>query len=316
MDLFVNELSLHRQFSSLAQFVGALKEVIGCRDLADYYRHPFYCFHTIANQEVLPGTTLKEAVRQTRDINLIRRVMSWFDKHGPFWENERMHGPGDYFAYGDDVITDSSLGEATFRMGIGHTIGIISFPESRFCLTLLSIIWHQSDQRATRFDLPNFWQRSTLETYLDTHDPPPQSWLEVIERAQQRFTALTFIPTIADALKGEPFNVTIAERVLVLLAILHRLKGCFDETSVLTPEGHTILEQFFHGERALFSDESDTNKRLFAAQMTFRLPTGEAIFCPFHGKISTRFYRIHHSWPIRPDQPLYIAYIGPKITKN
>lgn len=45
MDLFVNELSLHRQFSSLAQFVGALKEVIGCRDLADHYRHPFYWIH-------------------------------------------------------------------------------------------------------------------------------------------------------------------------------------------------------------------------------------------------------------------------------
>jgi hypothetical protein len=57
MDLFVNELSLHGQFSSFAPFVAALKEVLGCRSVAERYRHPFFCLRAIAECEALPGAT-------------------------------------------------------------------------------------------------------------------------------------------------------------------------------------------------------------------------------------------------------------------
>lgn len=316
MDLFVNELSLDGQFGSVDRFLTALKEVIGCRQLADRYRHPLYCLHSIANKEVMHGLSLKEALRQNHDMNLTRQVMSWLSRHGPFWEDERTHAVDDYFAHNEEIVTDSSLGEATYRQAIGHTVAIVGFPESRFCRHPLPIMWYQSDERKEVYHLPNFWQQRVLEAHLITHEAPVQSWGELIARAKQRFVSLTFLPSIEDPLKGQPFNTTIAERTLFLLDILNRLKSCFDETATLTPEGHTILEQFFHGDQALFSDESDTNKRIFVRQLTFRLPTGEVLFCPFHGKIRTQFYRIHHSWPVRPDEPLYIAYIGPKITKN
>lgn len=144
----------------------------------------------------------------------------------------------------------------------------------------------------------------------------PQSWPELIEQARTRYTKLTCIDSILDPLSGEPFNATIAERVMVRLDILNRLKGCFERGTPLSAEGHQLLQNFFHGDRALFSDESDTNKRTFAKQLTFPTPAGEAIFCPYHGKISFRYYRMHHTWPVVPGQPLYIAYIGPKITKS
>lgn len=50
--------------------------------------------------------------------------------------------------------------------------------------------------------------------------------------------------------------------------------------------------------------------------MTFKDEHGNPLECFWHGKISTSYYRIHFSYPITHDEPLYIAYIGPKLTKQ
>ncbi len=43
---------------------------------------------------------------------------------------------------------------------------------------------------------------------------------------------------------------------------------------------------------------------------------GHQLECFWHGKIKSPQYRIHFSYPIEEDVPLYIAYIGPKLTKR
>lgn len=316
MDLFVNERSLHGQFRSSDQFVDALKEIIGCRGIAERYRSPFYCLRIIAQHEALPGVSFKDAVRQTSNRTLISIVMSWLDKHGPFWEDVRRHGSDEWFEHEGEIVTDSSLGEAAFRLADSQSATAISFRESRYCKSPLQIMWQRLNNTSTDLELQNVWAQADLEAYLHAHARSPQSWAELIEQAQIRYQGLTFISDILNPLAGEPFNSTIAEGVLRLLGILNRLKNCYDAETALTAEGHQIMKDFFQGDRALFTDESETNKRTFARQLTFRLPSGEEIFCPYHGKISFRYYRVHHSWPVRPDQPLYIAYIGPKITKS
>ena len=87
-------------------------------------------------------------------------------------------------------------------------------------------------------------------------------------------------------------------------------------------------QQFFQlqsllmvGDRARFTDSSDTEKRnrRFAEAMTFNHPeTSERVFCSWHGKIQTPQYRIHFEWPMpdHQDRKLFVAYIGPKITKT
>jgi hypothetical protein len=316
MDLFVNELSLHGQFSSIGSFVGALKEIMGCRIVADGYRHPFWCLRTLASRDVLPGVSLREAVRQTRDVNLSRVVMTWLDRYGPFWDDGRAHSPDDYFEHAGEIVTDCGLGEAAFRLAAEQPSGMVGFSDSLFCTTPLNVVWRRSDSVSQGLDLPNFWNRIPLEEYLREHELAPQSWADLVERARSRYRNLTFVDSILEPLNGEPFNTTIADRVLKLLGILDHLKSSFEDDGRLSAEGHQLLQDYFHGDRALFTDESETNKRTFARQLTFRTPTGEELFCPYHGKISFRFYRVHHSWPIRSDQPLYIAYIGPKITKG
>lgn len=75
-----------------------------------------------------------------------------------------------------------------------------------------------------------------------------------------------------------------------------------DESGNEGGEAREILRAHFHGERALFSPESSTNRRDFQSEMTFPDPEGGAdIFAHFHGKISHRFFRLHFDWPV----PMY-----------
>jgi len=52
--------------------------------------------------------------------------------------------------------------------------------------------------------------------------------------------------------------------------------------------------------------------------MTFPDPDvqGETLFCSWHGKVKTPQYRIHFSWPVTAASPVYVVYVGPKITKR
>ncbi len=102
--------------------------------------------------------------------------------------------------------------------------------------------------------------------------------------------------------------------------ILERLALSFDTTGERTPEGQQIYQDYFTGESdtVMFSDSSDTEKRKFRKALTFPHPRDpkKDLFCPWHGKERHGVLRLHFSWPIRFGEPVYIVYIGPKITRQ
>lgn len=251
---------------------------MGCHSAAKRYEYPFYCPHTIAQREAMTGTTFKETVRQTNDRNFIRMVMRWLDKHGPFLEDVLEHGGSDYFECENDVVTGYSLGEAAFQKAQDQAAAVVSFRESHFCRSPLQVVWYRSDDDRTPFNLPNFWERSTLEAHLTATEAAPRSWAEMIEQAQRHYTELTFINSIGSPLDGEPFSATIAATVLRRLDILNQFKGCFDRNGSRTAKGQEFYQEYFSG-GPLFSDESETNKHRFAKQLTFVAPDGEEIKC-------------------------------------
>ena len=82
-----------------------------------------------------------------------------------------------------------------------------------------------------------------------------------------------------------------------------------------TAEGHEIYQRHFAGQRAWFSDSSDTEKRDFQNDLTFLLNDGTSLLCSWHGKVNYHIpLRIHFSWPVTAVDPLYIVYVGPKLT--
>ncbi|HPF40863.1 MAG TPA: hypothetical protein P5081_07175 [Phycisphaerae bacterium] len=119
-------------------------------------------------------------------------------------------------------------------------------------------------------------------------------------------------------LDGYPFEQPAANRILQILEVLERFKVCFDQDGQRSAEGHEIARLHFQGDRAMFSDSSDTEKQDFEHELSFRHPLNESetLFCPWHGKVNTPKFRVHFSWPVTAKDPLFVVYVGPKITKR
>lgn len=117
---------------------------------------------------------------------------------------------------------------------------------------------------------------------------------------------------------GQPFHSGVADSIVSRLSVLDRLCGCIDERGNRTPEGNDLYTQYFTGDKAWFSDSSPSELAEFASALTFPHPTipGEYLICSRHGKIKTPQYRIHFSWPIVLGKPVFVVYVGPKITKR
>jgi len=81
--------------------------------------------------------------------------------------------------------------------------------------------------------------------------------------------------------------------------------------------GHAALSPSSGYRKAWFSDSSDAEKNEFRTELTFKHPEidGETLFCTMHDKVKTPQIRIHFSWPVRADAPLYVVYVGQNITK-
>lgn len=317
MEFFLNELSLHNQFADRSAFLSSLEVVLQCRKEINHYRYRLYCGkESLSNRIVYEGISFTQAIVTSSNTNLKQIVMSWISKEGPFWDDDsREHTSDDYLEYeGEPIFTDSSLGEAAFRIMKGKKCYSISFWPSNFEFTPIHA-WYKNNE-THQVKIPNFWDFSTLQPYLKTQQAPPQSWPNLLTRFKTDFPHLTFLDSLMYGLEGVPFNSVIADSALKLLSILNELKVCFDEQGNRTERGHEIIQSFFHGDNALFSDESNSNKVAFGKELTFKNPNGEPLFCPYHGKIRHGVFRIHFSWPIRHKELLYIAYIGPKITKH
>ncbi len=320
MDLFANERSLHGQFQDRQSFLIALKQMLRCKDMADRYNVPLYCMRSITQQHAMPSVSFKDAVGGIGDRNSINKVKLWVSIRGPFWDDSRQHDPREYFAYGDedDIVTDCSLGETAFRCACNQQSAVVSFTPSKFVpIDPLIVYWHHSNTQHDKLEIRNFWEPNDLSHYLQNSRTPPQSWKTFMAYVQTDFAYLTFLDTLMSTLQNVPFNATVASHIVERLNVLNTLKTCFDAQGKLTSDGHAIMQNHFHGATAWFSDESATNKRDFKNELTFKKPDGGELFCPYHGKIRGELqFRIHFSWPIQHDEPLYIAYIGPKITKK
>jgi len=321
MDFFVNELSLHGQFNDVAEFRQAIREVISCREKITSYKRRLFVSRCIADREVFKGENFRQTVSETGNKDFVRLVMIWIDKDGPFIEDNRVSDPGEYLSlpgHKGEVVTDTSVGEAAFRQFRGYDTSLVSFIPSNYNYAPIKVHWHHNDGNVEICELLNFWEAQKLENYLQTWQSPPSSWQDMINQLPSRFPNLTFLNGLDTYLVGEPFNVYIVERVFVLLDVLNQLKVSFDDQGQRTKNGEELMDNYFRRQNALFSDASDQEKNDpdLRSRMIFSDPQGRQIECFWHGKIRHREYRIHFTYPITYNQPLYIAYIGPKLTRR
>ena len=291
---------------------------MGIRKTAQRYGRELHCHRNTLNAQVTQSMSVLQAIqRLARDER--RSVMQWLTRHGPFWDAARQHRPDDYLECNGQIITDTAVGEAAYRCLDKIETSLVSLIPSSWNFSPAVVEWRKSDEEAETVEVVNYRDAGTLETDLRTASPQITSWEMLANMSEDRCTQLTFSSDCFDSLKGYPLISKAAQDILNRLEMLNQLKTCFDAEGRRTAEGHRLYKVYFTGERAWFSDSSLTEKRDFRTEMTFPYPAPpqESLFCPWHGKVNYHPpLRIHFSWPITAVNPVYVVYVGPKITRR
>ncbi len=294
--------------------------------MAQRFDRDIYCHRALLTTEPMPGTSMQQALEYLTDHSQRRSIMVWLTRGGPFWDDARRHGPNDWLEcrnegkFLGEIVTNSAVGEAAYRTLHGVETALISATPSNWEFSPVKIAWrHGIENTETRVSkLKNWLQISELEVSLRAMDPPLHSWDSLRKKSEVRFQKLRLADNSFDPLIGATFVRSSANRVLALFDILDKIAHAFDETGKRTSEGHRLHKDFFQGDRAWFTDSSDSEKSKFRKDMTFPHPDDSEtkLFCTWHGKENHSKLRVHYWWSEAANDPVYIVYVGPKITKK
>lgn len=317
MELLFNELSIHGQFVDAAAFQVSVGRVMAIREVTrQRYGRDVQCHPNVAHAPVTGHSSMQQAVGGlSREVRTA--LMQWLARSSSAWEDYRQHGEDDFLECQGEIVTDTAAGEAAYRIFHGAKCGLVSMAPSSWLSSPLSVEWR--DNGASRgVDVPNYWDVGRLMGDLDAEPVLLKSWSDLEMATRRRCPSLMFSPSWIEPLHGHPFGTGAARALLLRLVVLNDLKSAFDSYGQRTAEGEEILAKHFAGAKAWFSDSSATEKAAFRRELTFPHPAraGETLFCPWHGKVKTPQLRVHFSWPVAASDPLYVVYVGPKITKR
>ena len=321
MQLLVNDLSVHGQFPDLDKFRDALGRIMTIREVAKRYERELHCHRSFSSTRVASdGMPLSKAVPRVLSKDGQRAVMRWLDQSGPFWDAEREHGDDDYIECRGQVVTETAVGEAAYRCLHGDATSLVSLIPSCWNFSPVDVLWRKSDEDTEAIRIDNYRKAEVLEEALRAALPLIASWGMLEDRLKRHCPQLTFLPDCFESLRAHPFSRPTAQAIYTRLQVLEQLQKCSDAEGGRTVEGDRLYKMHFQGDRAWFSDSTRTEKNDFRAEMTFPHPDipREYLFCPWHGKVNYPHFpiRIHFSWPVSATELLYVAYVGPKITRR
>ena len=305
--IFVNELSIHEQFERKEEFYAAFARLMEIREKAKIYGRKLYCSRNFCNAKPLPGVTMHEALQ---GFAAVGPAMRWLSEDGPFWDKDREHGCDDWLECGTDVVTDSAVGEAAYRALHGRVpCALVSITPSDWDFSPVEVVWKQDNLNDRLQPLENWRGAVALENALRAAEPPFESWDDLRNASTKGgFANLIFAEDCFEPLAEHSFCKYSAQNIRFLLEIL-------DERA--DASNGAACQDFFQGANALFSDSSDTEKGVFKEKLTFRHPeTKKPLLCPRHGKTSHPQFplRLHYHWPEKAGKPVYVVYVGPKLT--
>lgn len=320
MTFLFNDLSLGGQYAQAEDFHRELDELLAVLARVPGLRGRLFSSRSLGNRPVTATQNFQQAVRASNDRDFVRRVLGWIASAGPFWEDERTDNADDCFYFDGSDVTDQGLGETARRHLAGVRVasfGMLASPH-RCDAAALDVLHGLLEAPIGTVNVPNLAGTATLLAQAERDRGPPTSWIDMLERIGTDYPTLALGSDLIRTLRPHPFSVYVAERTCELLGILHAYVVSRDANGLHTARTNEIVDRFFAGSRARFTDESRSNKDEFAQEMTFEDPldAGRRVFCPFHGKINTPPFRIHFAWPLpASEKHIRIVYIGPKITR-
>jgi len=311
----VNDLSVCGQFNATADFQTAINRVMIIRGAILKRELSLSCHRNLARATVFPNTPMSAAIKHL-SVEKRRAFMLWLTSTGPYWEDEQSHSSDEWYDVNNNLVTDTGLAEAAASRVQGNNREVLSFDPSPWLHTPIEVKWEHLPQDQP-IKVPNHWNLDTVLASIETHAPTViDSWHTLEATCRREFSLLTFGENAFRPLDGHPFVSGASERIHYMLRILNQFKDCFDDEGNRTTEGDTVYALHFSGGKTLFTDSSDGEKNDFRKDLHFSHPSGDGyLFCTWHGKVKTPQIRIHFTYPILKHPPLYVMYVGPKITK-
>ena len=325
MELFFNDASLEGQFSHHIEFEKSLETILQMRAEAQKRGFPILCDKDALETRPIVGDKYLQQIISKISESKKRVFMYWITKDGSYWGKEkRQHKPDDYLmavlGVKEEPITDTGLGEAVIRKIQNHTDSrTISIFPSQWDIPSIDARWHKNDTNIIPTTIPNYTKLDILQKALTQHREPPsyQNWEQTKKFASEQFQSLQTLDKAWTPLDKHPFSQNTAENIIRRLGILNQIKEGYNLEGKQKEQSQELYNDHFTGDRAWFSDSSQTEKSKFKAELSFILgDNGQKRMCGWHAKLNSPHdpIRIHFS-DLEADQALYIVYIGVKITK-
>lgn len=320
MELFANDLSIHEQFHDIASFQGALEQLMTIRGTARRFARELHCHRAMLNCSPIQTMSMQQVIANIPVESQRRSAMAWLTRSGPFWDELRQHGGDDWLECREEIVTDTAVGEAAYRTMHGVESSLVSVRPSEWEFSPVEVTWFLSGEglENQQISVDNWLDAAELEIRLQATAPPIRSWDELHDASTNRFLSLTFANDWIEPLRGIPFAKSSADRFMALLNVLELLTQAFDKSGKHTSEGHRLYQTYFTGDRAWFTDSSESEKHEFRNALTFQHPddAGKSLFCTWHGKVSRLTLRLHYSWSGKAGDPVFVVYAGPKIPRR
>lgn len=317
MEWILNNLSLNKNFANTQDFLSYMEDLLKCKFSHPLLKSGILCPRDIRDIEVIENVSFSNAVLSSAPKDLKHQILSWVNKNGPFWSDDRVNNCDDYFEYEEIDVTDMGLGECARRAILTKSISSFSVA-GQFDITPLKICHGLQEEPLGVYDIENIWCLDDLLKSADSALPSPRCWQTALEYLKQKNPKLIFSESLYDQISELPYSSTVLERALELCRALEDYLKSRGENGEMTAITHEIIECHFHGDKAWFSDETDADICKFKQELTF-LDARDNVkkVYSFHGKIKTPQIRIYFEWPIPPEQnDIQILYFGPKITKK
>jgi hypothetical protein len=299
MEKFYND---HESFKTL------LREITSFYKVAKKYEHIIYIHtKTIADTQIC-NIPFRNAINDTKVISSEIRslIMTIVDRSTPVLPTDSAIPDGFEFIFNKEKIPNTGLAECAFRQIMEETISAYSLPSQKFNFEILNISVSQNNNGISDEIIKNFFTLEAFKKEVEI-EKPVNSWDNLIEYIDNNYEYIIMTDDAKKNIKSETFEVRLANALIIRLNIL---------SDMITAKSSEIFLELHRnhceGERAWFSDESDTRKRDLKDKLTFNI-SAQSILCSYHAKVQLRDFRIHFSSRPKMGEKVYIAYIGGKI---
>jgi len=329
MQWLLNELSLEQRFNSEAEFLAFFSQFFK-EAMPLIKQKRLFASRMLAEQVICAGKTFRQIIQQSNLRDIKQLVLIWLNKNGPFWTDEARQNNDNYFECNGVDVTEFAIGEATRRQIADESCAVFSLGNGVFDYSPLVVQHGLSEEILGRYDIENEWQVQRVVDHVSNAAPPPTNWRDALQQLRHKYQETLILPEyLLDDMIQHAFSIDDFSALAKRLGVLRDYLLCLDSQN--EAQRKDILDKYFHGDKAWFTDESETDKKKFKHQLTFLNPeTNKRQTYSFHGKINNNRrpkLRFYFKWPLpgtdhkethpkETQQKIAIVYFGQKITKK